>query len=60
MGGNDGGVDVADEISLLLKSSPNINEATNYFKMLGQERLHMISNLCFKILISFGVYILMF
>ncbi|XP_057777197.1 fatty acyl-CoA reductase 2, chloroplastic-like [Salvia miltiorrhiza] len=42
MGGDDGVVDVANEISLLLKSSPNNNDATNYFRKLGRQRAEML------------------
>ncbi|KAL1562129.1 alcohol-forming fatty acyl-CoA reductase [Salvia divinorum] len=39
---NIGGLDVADEISLLLKSSPNNIEATIFFKKLGQQRAKLL------------------
>ncbi|XP_057777211.1 fatty acyl-CoA reductase 2, chloroplastic-like [Salvia miltiorrhiza] len=42
MGGEDGKLDVADEISLILKSSINTIDATNFFKKLGQHRSEML------------------
>ncbi|XP_057777315.1 fatty acyl-CoA reductase 2, chloroplastic-like [Salvia miltiorrhiza] len=43
MGGDDGAVDVADEISLLLRSPPNNNDATtNFFRKIGLQRAEML------------------
>ncbi|KAL1561476.1 alcohol-forming fatty acyl-CoA reductase [Salvia divinorum] len=39
---NIGGLDVADEISLLLKSSPNNIDAPKFFKKLGQQRASLV------------------
>ncbi|XP_047978777.1 fatty acyl-CoA reductase 2, chloroplastic-like [Salvia hispanica] len=39
---NMGGLDVADEISLLLKSSPNNIDATNFFVKCGQQRAKLL------------------
>ncbi|XP_047978551.1 fatty acyl-CoA reductase 2, chloroplastic-like [Salvia hispanica] len=42
MGGNDGAVNVADEISLLLNSSPNNIDANKFFRELGLQRAKMM------------------